>query len=106
MQDMTTRLIVSLEEEISLLQGEITRLKEGDFTPEEFQNLCHNNYPCSLKEFRQGCRDYQCWLFGAATVSREEEVESVEEEKAQERQGKSLSVPDTTTPAQTPAQGE
>ena len=41
------------------------RLKSGNFTEEEFQNLCHN---VSIQEgrarFEEGCRDYQRKLFG------------------------------------------
>jgi hypothetical protein len=50
---------------IDLLENEVLRLKEGNFTEEEFQNLCHNKsvqdgYEC----FKQGCNEYQKKLFG------------------------------------------
>jgi hypothetical protein len=45
------------------LLAEIDRLRRGDFTPEEFQNLCHNSFPCSREVFEQGCKDYQAKLF-------------------------------------------
>ena len=46
---------------------EIQRLKSGRFTPEEFQNLCHEtDKPCSAEEFAEGCRAYQKQLFGKA----------------------------------------
>ena len=45
---------------------EITRLKAGKFTPEEFQNICHKN-PSSngMNEFCNGCDEYQRKLFGS-----------------------------------------
>lgn len=44
---------------------DIERLKRGEFTPEEFQNLCHNRtvqdgYPA----FIEGCANYQREMFG------------------------------------------
>lgn len=45
--------------------SEFKRLLDGDFTKEEFQNLCHNMNPeCTRKDFEQGCKDYQDKLFG------------------------------------------
>jgi hypothetical protein len=47
-------------------QEEINRLKEGNFTKEEFQNLCHNkSVQEGFNRFRQGCLEYQKKLFGA-----------------------------------------
>lgn len=47
------------------LAGEVERLKRGDFTDEEFQELCHSK---SLEDgftaFASGCQDYQKKLFG------------------------------------------
>lgn len=37
-----TSLIAEQANEIDRLLEEIARLKRGDFTEEEFQNLCHN----------------------------------------------------------------
>lgn len=56
-----------------LLIEEIKRLKRGDFTEEEFQNLCHNMKPDDLRRFRQGCEDYQDKLFGLKKPKDEEE---------------------------------
>lgn len=46
-------------------ESEIRRLKNGEFTEEEFQNLCHNR---SVQEgacrFKQGCEEYTKKLFG------------------------------------------
>ncbi len=50
---------------VGILLDEITRLKEGNFTPEEFHNLCHNRKPpVTREEFAEGCRWYQEQLFG------------------------------------------
>lgn len=49
---------------ILYLIGEIHRLKEGNFTEEEFQNLCHNFSEEDKCRFKQGCIDYQKKLFG------------------------------------------
>jgi hypothetical protein len=49
------------------LTKEVARLKRGDFTPEEFQNLCHNRHDkpgCTPLEFAQGCVGYNKELFG------------------------------------------
>lgn len=52
------------------LEIELSRLREGRFTPEEFQNLCHNkDVQDGFDAFVSGCRDYQQKLFGrSATV--------------------------------------
>jgi hypothetical protein len=47
---------------------EIERLKSGNFTPEELQNLCHNLSCDECKLFIKGCRDYQMKLFGYKKV--------------------------------------
>lgn len=55
--------------EIDRLRAEIVRLKRGDFTPEEFQNLCHHRDEkpgCTRLDFEKGCRAYQTELFGLA----------------------------------------
>lgn len=44
------------------------RLRRGDFTPEEFQALCHHRDKkpgCTRKDFKAGCKEYQRKLFGA-----------------------------------------
>ena len=40
------------------------RLKEGNFTPEELQNLCHNIKGGTRGEFEAGCKVYTDSLFG------------------------------------------
>lgn len=45
---------------------EISRLRRGEFTPEEFQSLCHSlPTGCTREAFEKGCREYQDKLFGA-----------------------------------------
>ena len=60
---------------IGFLEHEITRLKKGDFTPEELQNLCHNLAEDKEKkcEFFKGCCEYQKELFGSSAVDEEME---------------------------------
>lgn len=60
-----------LRERVRLLTEEVARLKAGDFTPEEFQGLCHHldvrwtgGRRCTKEEFDRGCLDYQAKLFG------------------------------------------
>jgi hypothetical protein len=50
--------------EVRRLRLEVERLKRGDFTEEEFQNLCHNLSEDDEARFKQGCLDYQKKLFG------------------------------------------
>jgi hypothetical protein len=60
-----------LLEDCHQLEQEIARLKRGEFTPEEFQNLCHEsvsnpaNYNnIGMDKFCDGCDEYQRKLFG------------------------------------------
>ena len=46
------------------LEREVARLKSGDFTEEEFQNLCHNLDESDECRFKAGCEAYQAKLFG------------------------------------------
>ena len=51
------------------VEAENARLKRGEFTPKEFQGLCHHRDErpgCKPAEFFQGCEDYQRKLFGYA----------------------------------------
>lgn len=57
---------------VKLLLDEIDRLKRGDFTPEEFQNLCHRRDEkpgCTPEDFFTGCAMYQQKLFGRAAFA-------------------------------------
>jgi hypothetical protein len=65
--DWFIRKAESQWERIKELETEVIRLKRGDFTPEEFQDLCHHRDEkegCTLEDFSQGCLDYQRKLFG------------------------------------------
>lgn len=54
--------------QLSDSKEEVERLREGKFTPQEFQNLCHNRHFQELgttaREFFEGCAEYQKKLFG------------------------------------------
>lgn len=50
------------------LRAENERLKRGDFTSEEFQNLCHNLSEENKVAFFEGCSSYQKKLFGSSAV--------------------------------------
>ena len=55
------------EAEVVRLTAEVDRLKRGDFTPEEFQTLCHHRDEkpgCTRADFEAGCQAYQRQLFG------------------------------------------
>jgi hypothetical protein len=52
-------------------RSEVRRLKRGDFTPDEFQALCHHRDEkagCTRADFEAGCRVYQESLFGKSPV--------------------------------------
>lgn len=67
--------LVKARRRIEEAEAEITRLKEGNFTPEEFQNLCHNMPSTATREaFVEGCRKYQDALFGSLAPPQESEA--------------------------------
>lgn len=53
---------------VNLLSSSLTRLLDGSFTEEEFQNICHNlphtMGPDARERFEKGCRQLQNKLFG------------------------------------------
>lgn len=60
-----------LKDLVIRLNNEVCRLKNGDFTEEEFQNLCHNmkvdGHPVTeddICRFKTQCELYQQKLFG------------------------------------------
>ncbi len=59
-----------LDNKIYQLEEEIARLKRGDFTPEELQNLCHNLDESDREAFCKGCLEYQKKLFGHLDVDK------------------------------------
>jgi hypothetical protein len=50
--------------QLRLAITEIERLLAGDFTEEEFQNLCHNFSEDDATRHAQGCLEYHKKLFG------------------------------------------
>lgn len=50
---------------LEALADEVERLRRGEFTPEEFQNLCHNtDVQAGFDAFADGCESYQQKMFG------------------------------------------
>lgn len=65
----------------SQLRKEVERLKRGDFTPEEFQNLCHHRDEkpgCTYQEFCDGCAEYQRQLFGKSERNDRSHLDAIE----------------------------
>lgn len=60
---------LAILDRLDALEKDVKRLKEGNLTPEEFQNLCHNLHlkekPCTQREFEDGCRRTQEAIFKA-----------------------------------------
>jgi len=47
------------------VEAEVMRLRRGEFTPQEFQDLCHNkSVQDGFEAFADGCETYQEKLFG------------------------------------------
>ncbi len=49
------------------LISEVRRLKRGEFSPDEFQSLCHHRDEkpgCTEIDFKNGCAEYWKRLFG------------------------------------------
>jgi hypothetical protein len=61
---ITTAAMFVFAEVALYFKHDNARLRRGDFTPEEFQNLCHNLTFADRLSFERGCRDYQEKLFG------------------------------------------
>lgn len=61
-QEDTKKLRESMADSDELLEvknKEIARLRRGDFTEEEFQNLCHKFQDAERERFCNGCEAYQ-----------------------------------------------
>ena len=56
--------IEDLQRMIKVLQHEVYRLKRGDFTEDEFQNLCHKFGEDDAVRHWRGCHEYHRHLFG------------------------------------------
>ncbi len=84
------------EETIQALQEEINRLKKGDFTQQELQDLCHNLSEDDETAFKQGCEEYQEKLFGEDQGTQHLTIKAcaaIAREKAKEAKG-CLGYPD------------
>jgi hypothetical protein len=55
--------------EMDFLFRLIDRLSEGDFSPSELQNLCHNLNVSDANVFCDGCERYQQKLFGQSPIT-------------------------------------
>lgn len=53
---------------VKMLLEEITRLKRGDLTPQELQDLCHGLSEEDCGRFCTGCLKYQVKMFGREKV--------------------------------------
>lgn len=53
-----------LKHQLAETKTEVERLKLGDFTEEEFHNVCHNQSEDDEQRFIQGRSDYRKRLFG------------------------------------------
>lgn len=71
------------------LERENARLRRGEFTPAELQEICHNLSPNPDKReaFFEGCANYQRQVFGCAHVD-----QLSTERDAWERRAKAVSV--------------
>ncbi len=60
-----TQVLAALIAEIERLERENARLMAGNFTAEEFQNLCHSkDVQDGFEAFADGCDAYQQKMFG------------------------------------------
>lgn len=50
--------------EAKMMNATIARLRKGDFTPQELQDLCHGLDDNKYKAFADGCAEYQRKVFG------------------------------------------
>jgi len=71
-RNIIQKSMADFEEIRKTYEDEIQRLKEGNFTPEEFQNLCHNLQGKGREEFQIGCNEYQEKLFGKREFGKSE----------------------------------
>jgi hypothetical protein len=59
---------------VTALCDEVERLRRGEFTSDEFQNLCHNLDETKRSEFFAGCAEFQRKLFGISAVEQALEI--------------------------------
>lgn len=74
--------------EIISLHDELARLKRGDFTDEELQNLCHNLDESDYEKFCAGCTEYQRKLFGKSPSDADAAIDRRNEAKGALRDGR------------------
>lgn len=68
--------VYDLTQQIVQLREENARLKRGEFSSEELQNLCHNLTEDDYKAFCDGCDGYQRKLFGKCRTDHLKKVAS------------------------------
>jgi hypothetical protein len=56
--------LTDLKQQLVETKAEVERLRRGDFTEEEFHDLCHNLSEDNEQRFKQAFSDYQKKLFG------------------------------------------
>lgn len=71
-----------IESTLNFLQKEVLRLKEGKFSPEELQNLCHNLTTLDRIAFLKGCKSEQEKLFGKINPKEIQEIYDDESRKS------------------------
>jgi putative ribosome biogenesis GTPase RsgA len=64
---MACRLVQTLEDENVQLRQELSRLRDGRLTPEEFHSLCHHLHeqgcPVTEEQHRQACDHFRAGLY-------------------------------------------
>ena len=70
--------VLDVQLQNNLLKSEVERLKNGKFSSEELQNLCHNLEPTDRKAFLIGCRKEQERLFGKIPLELVREIYETE----------------------------
>jgi hypothetical protein len=65
---LTRSEVVAQANARELVEKEVERLKAGNFSDDELQNLCHQFPPEKVCSFRNGCTQYQVKLFGQEAV--------------------------------------
>lgn len=65
LSERIAKALADLRQELAAVTQDRDRLLSGNFTPEEFQNLCHNEgVQSGFEAFVNGCEAYQQKLFG------------------------------------------
>jgi len=75
--------VLTQDKEIRRLKAENARLQAGQFTAEEFQNLCHTQATMESRPqtFCDGCEEYHKKIFGWSPITKlKERVRQLEED--------------------------